>query len=348
MLFENYSYILTNYGYIDIKNLADTLKLRPRIAYIKEDGTLGWAIDYIVKEEIPEVVTTYTSNDYISFATSEDALFYDDNFNKSSFELLPSDVHNAKEVYVSYDSFKDINVDAEKLIDIDFNGHVESISLNNFIKLLLLYYMFSAKNSKIKDNTIRLYASGRDARVLRELLNEIIGKDNYNYFSKDGFTYYIKSDTLYKYFSTNEKKTLTRLLYNDTFNYSSKYVAKATLELASYFNYFDDKFIDHYVLFGVNLDRIRHIITACLNINGYKTKFNRTGFGKYKLMFYYDQKQSFFKDIPIKTMPNFSHKRYFRILLNSKRPIFIQETRNYNTTTSIRQSGIIESKDRII
>lgn len=350
MFFENYTQILTEYGFMDLLCYLNLTKEDmigrnlPGIAYIDESGKLAFTRDFKVTSEVPETSSTFTDNLFTSFIASGESKFYY-NLEESPvlFDDLPYNQNGTKTICLAHDCFKTANLGIMydlDLYDDDDEEHYISIPLEYIYVLFLLYICFGCRDKTYKDHIIRLYVdNGRRFMNVCSLLNRIIGKDYYTTFKGNRTTtFYIKSEKLYNKFIDNTKIMIKNLFYNHNIPNLTKYVCRALNILTEDLEYYDTQYSTCSILYGKNLDLISNELIAAMVTNGYNVYFKREGYGLYKLMYKYNENHVFIPKTNnyIRYCPNNYNRRYFKVFMDRERPIFIKETRNYLTNVSIR------------
>lgn len=350
MIFENYSYILTSNGFQDIRTLLNERDFdKTKIAYINSDGKLDFTNEYVVEKDTPENIVEYSDDLFLSFISDANTEFYVENTHYTDrAEFIKTNLHNAKNILVSYDCFKDVDV-----CDVDSNilfndGTYTKISYKNLIKLFILYSCFGSQEVKPGKPSLKLYTNfNGDFYKLSSILRDILGKDRVKYFkSATKSTFYIDSEYLYNYFTdTNLKDNMLKNMINNAKVKNSAYlVCQAIIEITNELKYRDNCFQDYSILFGGrNLVYASFYLQACLAVCGYKSYFRRQVNGKFKLM-YVKQDSHYFID-NVRYCINELNREFYTIKTKETLPIFILEIRNYLQNICVRPTHLLEDRN---
>ena len=349
MIFENYSFILTSKGFQDIRTLLNEKDFKKtKIAYINSNGNLDFTNEYIVEKAIPENIVEYTDDLFLSFISDADSDFYNETINYADkVEFIKTNLHNAKNIIVSYDCFK--NVDCCDISSkIMFNdGTYINISYKNLIKLFVLYCCFGSCEVKSGKPSLRLYTNFKgDFYKIYSILESILGKDYVKYFKSEAkSTFYIDSEYLFNYFTDDilRENMLNGMINHSKVRYSACLSCQAIIELAEELKYHDNLFPDYDILFGGrNLINASFYLQACLAVCGYKSYFRRQVNGKYKLMFTKQDSHYFIDGVSYRI--NSLKRNFYIIKTKEVLPIFILEIRNYLQNVSIRPTQLLEDR----
>lgn len=335
MIYKNFSNILTDHGFVQLDR--SIRKNNYKIAYI-DNGELKFTDNYsyniILPKSTKSVIGDYNLKCFIGGRTN----LYDKNFNL----INPSKGDNV------LTSYKCVNEDCEseytnKSINLSFSTKEhDNISIDitrfSFYKLAVLILMFSKKSSK-QDKTLRLYLT-KNSNVNREIintLNDIIGEETFSVFyqNKIPTTIYIDSKQLSVYI---DKIGVT---FNTILNYPYHSIAfcDAMVDLASVLGFYDINYQGSFVLIGSRLNEYIHYISAFLVINGFNYRFKRLPDGKFELVFINKNTKAVYN---VNAIKNIKNSAYVSIEMEKSYPMFIQETRDWVSSSTIVPSSTFE------
>lgn len=342
MIKRNFSFVLTNHGYVDIVKLKvnkfsrDVNKKDYKIAYV-DDGSIKFTDDYGFESNMYDNACEYKGENGLDIITNDESLYYINENNSKEHRINI----NSK-ILTSYtpNNKADLSNQTEVKLEIkNYNtGELDNIILfeKDFYDLILLYMCLSKKKKSLdasSNDCVILYLDDNYYRTdsIKEILINILGNDYFNLCykgNKKPASIYIESKNLLHYID-NLDKTLDTVLSDENhrllFCESMEYIAK-TLE------FYDEDYTDCSILYGNKLREYFNYIAAVLVTCGYVFFLRRMPNGKYKVIF----KKGEYKSV---TSKEISFKGMFvDIVMRDCYQIFNMEMNNWISNTSIRRS----------
>lgn len=330
MIFEIYSKILTDHGFIDIKEKLNEKGYK--LAYVNREGKLSFTDEYRITRVCPEDVLKYSDKLFIGTISSQDALYFqDDLYNKVRLEDIKTDENNVKNIVSCFNCFK--NVDEDYInIKLNVNDKDITISYKNFLKILILTMCFSSANPKEDtSHSIKLYIKGETMlNYVVSMLNDILGENFGGIVKKGTSTVYINCSKLY-YIFVRIEEILHSIMISDSL---SKTFCDALNDVSRELHFFDATYPHYNIILGKSLNKYIHYIAAFLSVNGYKMYFRRMPNREYKLMFDKKTKHNFVGEF--ESVYNKAHYYYYDVHMFENKPIFVLETHDWISNTSLR------------
>lgn len=335
MIKRNFSFVLTNHGYVDIVKLKVNKK-DYKIAYV-DDGSIKFTDEYGLESNLYDNACEYKGENGLDIITNDESLYYINENNPKEHRINV----NSK-ILTSYtpNNKADLSNQTEVKLEVkDYtNDKLDSITLfeKDFYNLIILYICLSKRKKSLDISSTKnviFYLDDNYYRTngVKEILSKSLGDNYFNSYygnNKKLLSIYIESENLLHYID-NLDKTLDTILSNENhrllFCESMEYIAK-TLE------FYDEDYKDCSILYGNKLREYFNYIAAVLVTCGYIFFLRRMPNGKYKVIF----KKGEYKSV---TSKEISFKGMFTdIVMRDCYQIFNMEMNNWISNTSIRRS----------
>lgn len=335
MIKRNFSFVLTNHGYVDIVKLKINKK-DYKIAYV-DDGIIKFTDDYGFESNMYDNACEYKGECGLDIITNDESLYYINENNPKEHRINV----NSK-ILASYtpNNKADLSNQTEVRFEVkDYtNDMLDNITLceKDFYNLIILYMCLSKRKKSLDISSTKnviFYLDDNYYRTnsVKEILSKSLGDKYFNSYygnNKKLLSIYIESENLLHYID-NLDKTLDTILSNENhrllFCESMEYIAK-TLE------FYDEDYKDCSILYGNKLREYFNYIAAVLVTCGYVFFLRRMPNGKYKVIF----KKGEYKSV---TSKEISFKGMFvDIVMRDCYQIFNMEMNNWISNTSIRRS----------
>lgn len=335
MIKRNFSFVLTNHGYVDIVKLKINKK-DYKIAYV-DDGSIKFTDDYGFESNLYDNACEYKGENGLDIITNDESLYYINENNPKEHRINV----NSK-VLTSYTPNNKVDLSNQTEVKLEVkdytNDKLDNITLceKDFYNLVILYMCLSKRKKSLDISSTKnviFYLDGNYYRTnsVKEILSESLGSNYLNSYygnNKKLLSIYIESENLLHYID-NLDKTLDTILSDENhrllFCESMEHIAKAL-------EFYDEDYTDCSILYGNKIREYFNYIAAVLVTCGYVFFLRRMPNGKYKVIF----KKGEYKSV---TSKEISFKGMFTdIVMRDCYQIFNMEMNNWISNTSIRRS----------